>query len=531
MPTINISKISNIKPNSATVYGNVQSDGFSSITARGYCWNTSGIPTTNDSMIVIKGSIGNLNGQLTDLLPNTTYYVRAFATNSAGTAYSVQEAFNTPSFSIPIVSTNELSDISQYSAKAGGAVISNGYAQITSCGVCWNTMGEPTNQDNKSSDTYKNDMWESKVVDLLPNTTYYVRAYATNREGTGYGETISFKTSEISVPTVTTSRVTYITQNSAVFEGIINADGGLAITERGFCWNTKSNPTINDTKTMDGLESDNWTYDLSSLATNTTYYVRAYAKNNKGIAYGEQISFKTHKEVTYGSFIDQRDNITYKTIQLGEQIWMAENLAYLPEVHAPSFSSETVKYYYVYGYDGSSVSEAKLTVNYQTFGVLYNWPAAMNGAESSESNPSGVQGVCPAGWHLPSDAEWIEFFNYLGDNGFSNDGSTANGKKQVAKYMAAKTNWLPSTDEGAIGNDLFKNNSSGFSALPGGYNAVLGNLFLDLNESGHWWSTSSGNGWNDVKHIKLNYNSSTYIIDPFLWDFENNGYSVRCVRD
>ncbi len=105
------------------------------------------------------------------------------------------------------------------------------------------------------------------------------------------------------------------------------------------------------------------------------------------------------------TFTDSRDGNVYKFVKIGTQTWMAENLAYLPSVVGSATGSETTPYYYVYGYDGTSVTAAKATSNYTTYGVLYNWPAAMGGFSSSSSNPSGVQGVCPAGWHLPSEAE------------------------------------------------------------------------------------------------------------------------------
>ena len=122
----------------------------------------------------------------------------------------------------------------------------------------------------------------------------------------------------------------------------------------------------------------------------------------------------TIEETTSGTFIDSRDGNEYNWVQIGDQIWMAENLKYLPSVVGSGTGSETTPYYYVYGYNGTNVADAKATDNYATYGVLYNWTAAMDGEASSTTNPSGIQGVCPAGWHLPSDAEWTELTDYLG---------------------------------------------------------------------------------------------------------------------
>ena len=105
-------------------------------------------------------------------------------------------------------------------------------------------------------------------------------------------------------------------------------------------------------------------------------------------------------------FTDARDGNTYNTIQIGSLCVMAENLAYLPSVSPPSSLSTIIPLYYVYGFLGSNVESAKATSNYQTYGVLYNYSAASAGEASSNSVPSGVQGACPEGWHLPSDSEW-----------------------------------------------------------------------------------------------------------------------------
>jgi uncharacterized protein (TIGR02145 family) len=126
------------------------------------------------------------------------------------------------------------------------------------------------------------------------------------------------------------------------------------------------------------------------------------------------ISSSSSSSIVYSTIKDARDNQTYRIVTIGSQTWMAENLKYLPSVVRPRTGSKTTPHYYVYGYDGTNVTDAKATANYNTYGVLYNWPAAMNGTASSTTNPSGVQGVCPDGWHLPSDAEWTELTDYLG---------------------------------------------------------------------------------------------------------------------
>ena len=211
-------------------------------------------------------------------------------------------------------------------------------------------------------------------------------------------------------------------------------------------------------------------------------------------------------DIEYGEMTDSRDGTTYKTVQIGDQEWMAENLVYLPSVVGPGTGSNTTSYYYVYGYNGTSVSAAKSTANYTTYGVLYNWPAAMNSSASSSANPSGVQGICPAGWHLPSDAEWTQLTYYLGGQG------VAGGK------LKATTLWA-SPNTGAT-------NETGFTALPGGSHNSYGG-FYNIGSRGDWWSATednTDNAWNRYLYYDNSYVNSYYY-------FKEVGFSVRCLRD
>lgn len=173
-----------------------------------------------------------------------------------------------------------------------------------------------------------------------------------------------------------------------------------------------------------------------------------------------------------GSFTDSRDGNVYSWVTIGKQVWMAENLKYLPSVAGPGTGSVSTAYYYVYEYNGTDVNAAKATSNYTTYGVLYNWAAAMAGSASSSTNPSGVQGVCPTGLHLPSDAEWTELIDYLGGGA-----SVAGGK---LKEIGA-THWS-SPNTGAT-------NETGFTALPGGYRFNNGK-FNGIGNYGSWWSAT-----------------------------------------
>ena len=206
---------------------------------------------------------------------------------------------------------------------------------------------------------------------------------------------------------------------------------------------------------------------------------------------------------------DSRDSQIYQYKTIGTQVWMTENLAYLPSVVGPGTGSNSTAYYYVYGYDGTDVDAAKATSNYTTYGVLYNWPAAMSGAASSSADPSGVQGICPTGWHLPSDAEWTTLTVFLGGV------DVAGGKMKEAGF----SHWT-SPNTGAT-------NESGFTGLPGGYRIYDGN-FSHIGFIGFWWSSTEAYtdyAWSRI----LDYDLSN--VDRVVYYLKEDGYSVRCVRD
>jgi len=228
------------------------------------------------------------------------------------------------------------------------------------------------------------------------------------------------------------------------------------------------------------------------------------------------------------TFKDSRDGKVYKTVTISEQVWMAENLAYLPSVVGPATGSYTEPYYYVYGYNGTDRAAAKATANYTTYGVLYNWTAAMAGSTSNSANPSGVQGICPDGWHLPSDAEWTQMENYLADNGHNYDGTTGGDRSKIAKSLATDSGWNSSTYEGTVGNTDYPEyrHKSGFSALPGGYREGNG-TFYSVGYNGYWWSSTEDNT-DDAWFRYLTYYGSAVGRN---YHYKEHGFSVRCVRD
>jgi len=187
---------------------------------------------------------------------------------------------------------------------------------------------------------------------------------------------------------------------------------------------------------------------------------------------------------------------------------MAENLAYLMTVNPSSEGSLSEPASYVYGYEGTNVGEAKAFSNYHTYGVLYNWSAALI--------------VCPIGWHLPSSEEWISLMDYLINNrfGFNRSGN------DIAKSFAAKSGWGTSSIPGTIGDDQSSNNRSGFTALPGGIRYYTGGFF-NLTAAAYFWSSRAPSEY-FAPHLNIYDNVDTvFLVDTY----RSFGFSVRCISD
>ena len=322
-PTVTTDDVTNITQTTATSGGNVTSDGGATVTVRGVCWSTSQNPTTADNLTTDGSGIGTFISSLIGLTANTTYYVRAYATNSAGTSYGNEKSFTTlQEVTLPSVSTAPVTNVTTNSATSGGTVTDDGGAFVSARGVCWSTSQNPTLADPHTNDGTGTGSYISQLTGLTSNTTYYVRAYATNSAGTSYGNQETFTTLVDPVlPTVTTDDATDITQTTATSGGNVVSDGGATVTVRGVCWSTSSNPTTTDNHTTDGSGIGAFVSYLTGLTPNTFYYVRAYATNSVGTAYGNEITFTTLSNVTLPTVTtDDATDITQTTATSGGNV-------------------------------------------------------------------------------------------------------------------------------------------------------------------------------------------------------------------
>ena len=399
----------------------------------------------------------------------------------------------TISQTIPSISTSTTSSITQTTAASGGNITNDGGSPITARGVCWSITANPTIANNKTIDGTGTGSFTSNIAGLTANTTYHVRSYATTSIGTAYGSDVTFTT--INLPTLTTRAVSNIATNSVTSGGNIINDGGAPITARGVCWSITANPTITNNKTNDGIGIGIFTSTLTGLTGNTTYYVKAYATNNSGTSYGNEMSFITLQS-------DSKEIVT-----LGTQTWMTRNLDVvtyrngdlIPQItDAGAWSNLTTGAWCYYKNDPT---------NGATYGKLYNWYAV-----------NDPRGLAPKGWHIPTAAAYDSLASYLGGI------FVAGGKLKT-------TNFWDSPNTGAT-------NSSGFSAVPSGYrdkyfaSGTPQYTFTGLNMYCIWW-TSTESIPNQVSVCFLRWDAEVCSIGNSAYDDfgKKEGYSVRCVKD
>jgi len=308
-------------------------------------------------------------------------------------------------------------------------------------------------------------------------------------------------------PIVTTTPVSEILYTTATSGGTVTEDGGDPNVLRGVCWGTSSNPTIENSRTIDGSGTGEFTSSIYGLSLGTSYHLRAYATNSAGTVYGSGISFTTHitgikfnSSLTYGTVTDIEGK-NYKTIPIGIQVWMAENLKTsklndgtpIPLVTNNAEWSNLLTPGYCWFENNDTLYE-------NIYGAHYNWFAVSTGK------------LCPAGWHIPSDSEWQILVDYLG-------GSDISGSKIKE---AGSNNWaLANTDA---------TNSSGFTALPSGQRSSMDGTFVGQGIYGGWWSTTELDT-SPLSAVWCRWIHADTTVVARNEIFKKDGFNVRCVKD
>jgi hypothetical protein len=293
LPTLTTAEVTSITPTTAVGGGNVTNDGGSAVTARGICLATTDNPTIANAKSVNGAGLGAFTSNMTGLADGAIYYVRAYATNSSGTSYGNSVSFSTQPATLATLTTLDISFTTNTTANSGGDITSSGGATVTARGVCWSLNPNPTILNNTTNDGNGTGYFTSNLSGLSVGTTYYLRAYATNKVGTSYGNGIQFKTLDPTVPVLTTNAASNITKTTATSGGNISSDGASTIIERGVCWSTSPNPTTANSKTLSGSGIGSFSSYLTGLSAGVTYYVRAFAVNGVGTGYGNEDEFAT----------------------------------------------------------------------------------------------------------------------------------------------------------------------------------------------------------------------------------------------
>ena len=452
---------------------------------------------TMDSVPAMVSAFENDAHYITDLQLQQILNTIAEMQNEIDSMNQVIEALNSQvSQLIPTLATvvtHSVESIATTSAVTGGNVTSNGHDEIIARGVCWSTNNPPTIADSHTTDGLGLGEYTSTVSGLVPNTTYYLCAYVTNVVGTAYGEVMTVTTPCNSV-TISISGTTSIGAGQSTTLAASGANTYLWSTEETTASITTT-PAETTTYTVIGTNQ----YGCTGTASVTVTVIPQGGQPCPGMA-----------------TITDYDNNLYNTVQIGNQCWMKENLRTTSysdgtPIEQGTDTSRTTAYWYYPSGNSDNMS---------TLGLLYNWAAVMRGSASSSENPSGVQGVCPTGWHVPSDVEWTELTDYVS----SQSEYACNGTSiYIAKALASTTGWNSFSSNCTVGNTPSDNNATGLGIVPAGY--YSGNYNAATTA---YCSSATEYNENYVYNRNIGFFSSTVNRGNLA---KYTALSVRCIRD
>lgn len=415
----------------------------------------------------------------------------------------------------PKIDTIGVSEITDQSAKSGGSVIDDRGYEIISMGILLGISKQPDIEDyvGRIVDGDGSGYFETLIEGLSQSTTYYLRAYAVNEHGVGYGDVIEFKTK--GKPVIHLSEALNISPTAAIFKGYLVENGGAEVVNKGFVWNIFGNPTIDNCAGFvnSGIGTADYVDTIGGLLPLNIYFVRAFAENIYGINYSGQIHIKTDK------LSDIEGNV-YQIVKIGEQVWMAENLK------ATKFNDGSPINFITEASDWNTTSEPAYSwydndsvYNKDYFGALYNYYTV-------DTLVNGNKNLCPIGWSVPEfvDFEYLE--KYLSSNGYG----FGTEQLAIAKSLSAEYGWRVHDEIGTPGFQQKENNSSGFSALPGGRRSYNDGLFTQKSDKGYWWTVTDYLGGVEDRVWAWEVRYQTVNIYRY-GTFKRGGFSVRCIMD
>jgi uncharacterized protein (TIGR02145 family) len=626
-PIVVLNKVTKQSSRSLRVESEVTYAGVGQMIERGVCWGTEPNPTADGSHVTASGDVGVYETLLTGLVNGVTYYIRSYATNTAGTAYSEQYTYylhendNEPCPNVAtvtdvdgnvyntvqignqcwmkenlktrryadgtVVSENygypgsnqanvadygylyswsaamkltyyssstpsslqgicpigwhvpsdaEWTELTDYVSSQGRYACDGNHLSIakalasvsgwnTNTGVC--TVGDTPDSNNTtgfsampagyhSGDWYDEDTWFGQYACFWSSTLYngdyawyrILDYHSATVEGDYTNRSMLFSvrclrsgggTAQMVVPEVKTKGIQSITPTSVTMAGFVsNPEDSL--TAMGFEWKVSGEDSY--TVVLADEDANNvFSYTLNGLSPQTTYVYRAFASTVDTTVYGEEMTFTTPAACPNVSIVRDYDNNEYHTVLIGSQCWMVENMRARHYSDGTAISGRS----YPYGTNSD-------TTNVQWYGYLYSSSAMLHGAMASNTNPSGVQGVCPTGWHVPSQAEWNQLTDYVSSQ---SQYLCSGNSDYIAKSLASSTDdWNPSTNNCAVSNDIYANNATGFSALP----------VHENREAWFWTTTRTSSSSYYYFSLRESYSSALYYSG-------SGSYSIRCLRD
>jgi uncharacterized protein (TIGR02145 family) len=410
----------------------------------------------------------------------------------------------------PSVRTIDVINITTNSAQSGGIVTDEGSGTVIARGLVWSLDHIPTleSHDGFTSEGTGLGIFNSTMNDLSPSTEYKVRAYASNKAGDSYGMLYYFTTLPVNAaaPEIITTTPEAVATDSAQLGGKILSDNGLEIIEKGVYWGISRNPESTGIKMKAGSGPERYTVTITGLIPNITYYVRAYVKNSSGEYLGMQVSFTTclflsgeisfNNSISYGSVSDIEGNV-YKTVKIGSQTWMAENLRTTKYNDGLPIDNVTNKSIWTALVTPAYCWYNNLIENKNLIGAHYNWYAV------------NTSRLCPTGWHVPSDYEWTILTDYLG-------GLEIAGAKMKEAGFA---HW----EEPNVG----AKNSSGFTAIPAGQRRGIEGTFTGIGLYDSWWSSTEYNFYKSWYRSVATINTNVWRSSGTL---KQTGTSIRCIK-
>jgi uncharacterized protein (TIGR02145 family) len=400
--------------------------------------------------------------------------------------------------SLPEVTSIGVKNVALNTADAYGRLTG---LSITSKGFCWDTLTNPTIDKSFSDEGKGSDAFHSKLDNLLPNRRYYVKAYAKNDAGIVYGEESNFQT--LMAPLVTTNTISPVNFSLVSAYGSVSAPN-YAPQETGICYDTQKNPDISKHKVSNG---SNLTFgvNLSGLTEKTVYYFKAYAKFSFGTYYGAEKSFTTAAApipmviFTNTGTVTDYDGNNYKTIRIGNQTWMAENL------HVQTYNDGSAIPYYAVN---SSAWQNLIGGGFGYYNSNYLYIAS-HGYLYNYYTIDDVRGLAPAGWHIPTVAEWQTLMTTL------TNANPAYSLTAVSQLFGSNY-W--------ISTSCSINNYSNMNLLPSGFRSIQG-TDADMGYSMGFWCMDNSGAYASIMYFDYTcFSMSTS-------KYKNCGYSIRCVKD